>query len=117
MLLRRVCLFLLFAVAAVNLSFAQGGATGAISGTITDSSGAILPNIKVTVANTGTNADFNTVTNSAGDYSATSLSPGTYKVTAIVIGNTPLIKLNLGIGLSCVGVHCDAPFQHLSVSI
>jgi hypothetical protein len=66
--------------------FAQSGATGTISGTVTDSSGAVLPNIKVTVTNTATNQAFHTVTSSAGDYSAPSLNPGTYVVTVEAAG-------------------------------
>jgi Carboxypeptidase regulatory-like domain len=86
MLLRRVCLFCVLAIAAVNMAFAQVGASGTILGTITDSSGAILPNVKVAVTNTATNAVFNTVTSSAGDYSATSLTPGLYKISAEISG-------------------------------
>jgi hypothetical protein len=60
----------------------QAGATGTILGTVTDSSGAVLPNVKITVTNTATNQSFNTVTTSAGDYNAPSLNPGEYKVSA-----------------------------------
>src|SRR6516225_7383786 len=61
--------------------FAQAGATGTILGTVTDSSGAIIPNANVTVTNTDTNVEFKTVTTSAGDYTAPSLNPGPYRVT------------------------------------
>src|SRR5580692_3026134 len=61
--------------------FAQAGATGTILGTVTDSSGAIVPSAKVTVTDTATNVSFRTVTSSAGDYYAPSLNPGSYKVT------------------------------------
>ena len=50
--------------------YGQAGATGTILGTVTDSSGAIIPNVKVTVTNTQTNVSFRTVTSSAGDYYA-----------------------------------------------
>ncbi len=56
--------------------FAQAGATGSILGTVTDTSGAIVPNAKVTVTDTETNVDFRTVTSSAGDFNAPSLNPG-----------------------------------------
>ena len=62
--------------------YGQAGATGTILGTVTDSSGAIIPNVKVTVTNTQTNVSFRTVTSSAGDYYAPSLNPGTYSVSA-----------------------------------
>src|SRR5579863_2805615 len=60
--------------------FAQAGATGTILGTVTDATGAIVPNAKVTVTNTSTNVAFRTVTSSSGDYYAPSLNPGQYKV-------------------------------------
>ena len=66
--------------------FAQAGATGTILGTVTDSSGAIIPNAKVTVTNTETNVDFRTVTSSAGDFNAPALNPGHYKVTVEATG-------------------------------
>jgi len=68
-------------VATGNL-FGQAGQTGSVLGTVTDSSGAIMPNVKVTVTNTGTNVPLHTVTSSAGDYNAPNLLPGTYTVTA-----------------------------------
>jgi hypothetical protein len=66
--------------------FAQAGATGAILGTVTDTSGAIVSNAKVTVTDTETNVDFRTVTSSAGDFNAPSLNPGPYKVTVEATG-------------------------------
>src|ERR1700684_2281947 len=86
MSLRRVCLFCAFAVATVNMAFGQAGATGTILGTITDSTGALLPNVKITVTNTATNAAYQTESNSAGDYNAPSLNPGSYQVSAQLTG-------------------------------
>ena len=62
--------------------FAQAGATGTILGTVTDSTGAIVPNVKITVTNTATKVTFQTVTSSAGEYNAPALNPGTYTVSA-----------------------------------
>ena len=73
-------LFLLLAVCG-NL-FGQAGATGTILGTVTDSTGAVVPNAKITVTNTATKVAFQTLSNGAGDYNAPALNPGTYTVTA-----------------------------------
>jgi hypothetical protein len=62
--------------------FAQGGATGTILGTVTDSSGAIVPNAKIMVTNTATRANFQTITTSSGDFNAPALNPGNYTVSA-----------------------------------
>jgi hypothetical protein len=66
--------------------FAQAGATGTILGTVTDTSGAIVPNAKVTITNVSTNVDFRTTTSSSGDFYAPSLNPGPYKVTVEAAG-------------------------------
>ena len=78
----RITLCLTMLLVMTNRLFAQAGATGTILGTVTDSSGAIIPNVKVTVTNTSTNTILRLVTSSSGDYSATSLPPGTYTVSA-----------------------------------
>ncbi len=55
---------------------------GRILGTVTDSSGAVVANAKVTVTNVATNAFRTLITNSAGEYTAPDLDPGTYTVSA-----------------------------------
>jgi len=53
-----VCAVILFGVVLVQppTSFGQG-ATGAISGTVSDSSGAVIPNAKVILRNVATGAE------------------------------------------------------------
>ena len=82
----RLGLLMILLLAASSRMFGQAGATGTILGTVTDSTGAVLPNVKVTVTNTATNVAFNTVTSSSGDYFAPSLIPGTYSVSAVAKG-------------------------------
>ncbi len=54
--------------------------TGTISGTVTDSSGAVIPNASVTVTNLNTKAARNTTTTSAGVFFFTSLPIGDYEL-------------------------------------
>jgi hypothetical protein len=77
-----VGLLVILLLAGADRMLGQAGATGTILGTVTDSSGAIVTNVKVTVTNTATNVAFHTTTSSAGDYLAPALEPGTYTVTA-----------------------------------
>ncbi len=56
------------------------GPTGTITGTITDSSGAVIPNARVVVHNEGTNATREAKCNSDGDYTVALLPPGRYRV-------------------------------------
>ena len=51
-----------------------------ITGTITDDSGAVVPNASVTVTNAATNVVHKAVTTSEGTYFITDLIPGTYTV-------------------------------------
>jgi hypothetical protein len=86
-MMRRALLVLSALLLIVSGSRLYGqGATGTILGTVTDTSGAVLPNVKVTVTNTATNQSYNTVTSSAGDFNAPSLNPGSYKVSATAPG-------------------------------
>lgn len=78
--LRIILCFMVLGMLGGNL-FAQAGATGTILGTVTDTSGAAVPNAKVTVTNTSTNVEFRTVSSSSGDFNAPALNPGPYKVS------------------------------------
>ncbi|HKQ75399.1 MAG TPA: TonB-dependent receptor [Blastocatellia bacterium] len=53
---------------------------GSVFGTVTDSSGAAVPNATVTITNTGTNVSETTKTNESGNYNQTRLNPGTYRI-------------------------------------
>jgi hypothetical protein len=53
---------------------------GSIYGTVTDTTGAAIPNAKVKVTDIGKNTSTNTVTNGAGDYRVDHLIPDTYRV-------------------------------------
>jgi len=52
-----------------------------ITGTVTDSTGAVVPEAKVTATNTATGVATHAVTTSFGTYTITDLIPGTYTVT------------------------------------
>jgi Carboxypeptidase regulatory-like domain/TonB dependent receptor len=56
-------------------------ATADIVGAVTDDSGAVLPNARVTVTNTATNESRASQSNGAGDYAFNLLQPGPYSVT------------------------------------
>ena len=60
---------------------ARAQSTATLSGTVTDPSGAVLPQAKITVHGLATGVDRTAVSDSAGDYSVPSLQPGNYSVT------------------------------------
>src|SRR5437588_1813260 len=74
-----VAILALLALLAVP-TFAQTEA-GSISGTVTDSTGAVVPGATVTVKSTATGATRTATTNNTGLYNVTNLQPGTYDLT------------------------------------
>jgi hypothetical protein len=54
---------------------------GSITGTVTDNSGSVIPNVKIGIRNTATGAVYQSVTNENGQYSAPNLPTGTYAIT------------------------------------
>src|SRR4051794_18749920 len=67
------------ALVAASAVFAQQD-RGTIAGTVSDATGAIVPNAKVVVTNRDTNTTFTTATGEGGQYTVPNLSPGTYNV-------------------------------------
>ncbi len=82
----RATFFLAIAAFLVLLPAAWTQSTSAIQGTVLDSSGAVVPNAKVTIRNQATSAERTTETNSSGTYEVPSLPPGTYDVGVEVKG-------------------------------
>jgi outer membrane receptor protein involved in Fe transport len=90
----------LILVAPAALHAQSLAAGGAIEGTVTDESGAVLPGVNVTIRNTGTGIVRETQTDAAGVYRAPLLPVGNYEVTAALTGfaTTKRPNLTLGIG-------------------
>ena len=74
--------------------------TGTISGVVSDTSGAVVPNASVSILNNST-ADLRTVTaNAAGEYVAVELNPGTYTVTVKQSGFKQFIAKDVVLNVS-----------------
>src|SRR5207248_909672 len=74
-----VLLIALMLLAAAAFGQTTGAAT--IVGTVTDSTGALIPGAKVTVVNTETGFTFDGLTNNEGYYYVPYLRPGIYNIT------------------------------------
>src|ERR1700726_1703101 len=72
-------------------------AFGSISGTITDSSGAIVVGAKVTILNATTGNTRSVSSNSAGRYSFPTLPPGSFRLTVESTGFETDVYENLSI--------------------
>jgi len=67
-------------------AIAQSSTAGAIGGTITDASGALLPAASVTVKSVDTGAVHTVKANANGEYHISDLEPGTYTATFTIDG-------------------------------
>jgi hypothetical protein len=69
-----------------NLLNAQATGLGTISGTVTDTSGAMVPQAKVKITNLATGVSRDSVTNGTGYYEVGALIPGKYKILVSLPG-------------------------------
>src|ERR1700679_781012 len=95
---------------------------GAMGGTVTDPTGAVVPGAQVVVVNAATGAKSQTVSTSAGDYKFTELPVGTYTVTStaagfasavdtgvqVTINSTAALDVKLKVGAETENVTVDA---------
>ncbi|MBV9610719.1 MAG: carboxypeptidase regulatory-like domain-containing protein, partial [Acidobacteria bacterium] len=71
---------------------AQDASTGAIRGTVADSTGAVLPGALVVASNMATNVDWSALTDAQGGFCIQMLPPGQYRVRATSSGLETVIK-------------------------
>ena len=128
-----------FAIAVVALLIlASGGVVrsqtvqGVITGTITDPTGAVVPNATVTIRNVGTNISQSTTTGSEGSYRFSLVPPGTYtvdvkaanfaevKATGIVVEASQVVPYNVKLELAkasqVIEVTSQAPLVQTATS-
>jgi len=80
----------------LELSLMAQTSQGRILGTVVDLSGAVVPQVRVTVENTATGVSRTVVTTSAGDYTVPNLDPGMYTISVEAAGfkktvSTPIL--------------------------
>jgi hypothetical protein len=104
---------LVSALATATPAVAQStAANGAIEGTVSDTSGGVLPGVTVTIRNVNTGAERSVITNEKGIYRAPLLPLGTYQVVAelpgfkafkqtdiaLSVGQTATVNATLSVG-------------------
>jgi hypothetical protein len=98
---------------------------GTITGTVTDQTGAVVPEAAVTATNVATDVPSKVTTTPSGDYAIPLLPPGTYRVTVeksgfktsikdhlpLLLGQTVRVDFSLEVGTATqrVEVHAEAP--------
>ena len=91
---------LLFAIAASSLPsrvMAQGSDTALLRGTVTDSSGAVVPRATVTMTNVATGVSEKRPTDEAGRYMFTDLKPAVYRAKVEATGFKTLVRENIAV--------------------
>jgi len=127
-------LLALFAAIALLLpcfALAQSTTTGAISGTVTDTSGAVLPDVSVSLKSVEKGFTQNTKTNTQGAYQFSLLEPGTYTLTVaapnfktttttttVSVGQNAIVNAKLEVGATgtTVEVSGEAPLLQSETS-
>src|SRR5947209_5511127 len=87
----------LFTLCLPGLLRAQVSTTGKITGMVSDSSGAVVPNAAVEVTSPAMMAARSARTHSDGSYLFDLLPPGTYQVKVTATGFNTLERTNIGI--------------------
>ncbi|HUD73597.1 MAG TPA: carboxypeptidase-like regulatory domain-containing protein, partial [Terracidiphilus sp.] len=72
---------------------------GSLVGSIHDASGAVIPNVNVTVTNNATGIVSNEITNASGDYEVPSLRYGIYTVSAKAAGFADAVARDITISV------------------
>ena len=102
------------------LTFAQGPDSGAINGTVTDSSGAALPGVKVTATSPGLQGEQSSVTNQQGNYRFPSIPIGVYKLTYESAGFATVVRdqINVNVGFTAaINVQMGVASQQQTVVV
>jgi hypothetical protein len=89
--------------------------TGSITGTVRDSSGAVIPGAKVSVYNNDRGIHRDTLTDSSGDYLVQGLNEGTYTVAVAVAGFKKFLATNTVVHVG-ENVRIDAALEVGSVT-
>jgi hypothetical protein len=102
-------------------AWSQGG-TAAITGTVSDTSGAVLPGVEVTATNTGTGIGRAVITNEAGAFVLPNLPVGPYRLQASLAGfrsfaqtgivlqvnSSPVVNIRLEVGTVTQSIEVQA---------
>lgn len=82
------------AILSISALFAQSD-RGVITGTVSDSTGALIPGVRVVITNVNTGANYDTVTTGTGNYTLLSLPAGKYTMKVAHGGFSPYEQTNI----------------------
>lgn len=119
-------MLLMFVLVALSCAILAQTPTGTVTGTVTDESGAVVPNAKVTITNRATDFTRTMLANAEGLYSAPALLPGDYEIrceqpgfrvlvnrATVQAGGTMTVDLQMVVGESKEVVSVEASAAQL----
>jgi hypothetical protein len=112
--LRRLLLCALVCLSLIQAAYSQA-LNGTILGTITDATGAVVPDAKVTITETNTNVTRTLTTNESGNFLAANVPQGTYSVTVEQTGFRKATRANVDVTINST-VRVDLALQPGQVS-
>jgi Carboxypeptidase regulatory-like domain/TonB dependent receptor len=112
---KRVLLLALLVSLIVAMTASAQTTTATLSGVVQDSTGAVIPGVKVSARNTQTGATRETTTDSSGRYSFINLEPGRYELRAERSGFKIALQSNVVVTVGG-SVVVDMPLQIGSVN-
>ena len=129
-LMLRAVVIAVLAGCTCSFVWAQSATTGALTGTVTDPNGAVVPDVTVTLINTGTGKTQTTMTNEGGLFGFSLLSPGTYEVdfsaqgfktsqavsVVVNVSEAPALNAKLEVGVSEDRVTCECQLSQTTTS-
>src|SRR5438105_15664121 len=99
----RLAMSLVFTAICFTLFFTSPGysqlSSGAVLGTVTDATGAVIPGVSIKVTNTATGLTRDAVTNESGNYRLDLLPLGDYQVEADLSGFRHEVRKGVGVGV------------------
>jgi len=93
----------------VSVAFAQSD-RGIITGTVTDTTGAVVPNVTIEARQMETGSVFTTTTTSTGNYTLTELPVGSYEVSAAVPGFKRYVRTGITVQVAQT-LRIDIPME------
>jgi Carboxypeptidase regulatory-like domain len=99
-----------------SVAHAQTITTGALSGVVSDATGAVVPGANVTVTSVATNTKQVLETNGEGRYTVSLLQPGTYRVAASAPGlKSETVQVTVLLGTTATGNIVATPAGNTTV--
>ena len=102
--LSRMALTGLLILGAAGFAVAQNSNSGDLRGTVTDATGGVIPDVKVTIQNINTGVVRELTTNAAGLYDTASILPGKYRITFSKEGFDKLVRDGIDLEASILTV-------------